>query len=337
MQFLKKQAPNSLKVVSPSFLANKKVALDASLTMYQFLATSITITKNSELIGALDSKGRERSHVFGLIYRTINYLEHQIKPIWVFDGKAPDAKNELLERRKNKKLEALTNMNEAIQRDDMIRAYQEKLQSIRVTEEMRDEAIHLLKLMKIPFVESPAEAESQCVHLVNKGFVDALISQDTDCLAYGSKCTVRGLKSQDLNESKEISIVNIDDVLQELGFTLAEFREFCILCGTDYNDKILQIGPARAYKLIKQYKVVEKVVEYLMADQYRILKHVIPARFNYVEARKLLSEPIVKNEIPEIVFEKPNFDELYKFLINEKNFTESRVKGMINRLEKIYN
>ena len=40
--------------------------------------------------------------------------------------------------------------------------------------------------------------------------------------------------------------------------------------------------------------------------------------------KKLINKPL---------FEKPSFDDLSKFLINEKGFSENRVEGLIKRLK----
>jgi flap endonuclease-1 len=40
----------------------------------------------------------------------------------------------------------------------------------------------------------------------------------------------------------------------------------CILCGCDYVPKISGIGPVKAYKLIEEYRTMEKVLEYLYGE-----------------------------------------------------------------------
>ena len=41
-----------------------------------------------------NESGEETMHLNGLFYRTIKFLELGIKPLYVFDGKAPDLKSD---------------------------------------------------------------------------------------------------------------------------------------------------------------------------------------------------------------------------------------------------
>jgi len=40
----------------------------------------------------------------------------------------------------------------------------------------------------------------------------------------------------------------------------------CILCGCDYTEKIEGIGPITAYKLIKEFKCIENVIEHVKKE-----------------------------------------------------------------------
>jgi len=53
-----------------------------------------------------DEDGNLTGHLAGLMNRTIQFMEHGIKPIWVFDGKAPEMKSGELEKRKEQKIKA---------------------------------------------------------------------------------------------------------------------------------------------------------------------------------------------------------------------------------------
>lgn len=47
-----------------------------------------------------------RSHLMGMFYRTIRLVEQGIKPVYVFDGKAPDLKAGELAKRAERRDEA---------------------------------------------------------------------------------------------------------------------------------------------------------------------------------------------------------------------------------------
>ena len=45
--------------------------------------------------------------------------------------------------------------------------------------------------------------------------------------------------------------------------TYEEFIDLCILCGCDYADSIDGVGPVTAFKLMKNHKNLENVLEHL--------------------------------------------------------------------------
>ena len=87
-------------------------------------------------------------------------MENGIKPIWVFDGKAPEMKSEELEKRKAQKIAAEEQKEEALAAGDMERAKQMAGRSIRITKDMMVDAKRLVELMGVPFIDAPGEAEA---------------------------------------------------------------------------------------------------------------------------------------------------------------------------------
>lgn len=84
------------------------VALDASMSMYQFLVSTQGVSSDSTFLTELtDKDGNKTGHLLGLFNRTILLLQNGIKPVWVFDGPPPKKKNGQILRRKRVKQEAL--------------------------------------------------------------------------------------------------------------------------------------------------------------------------------------------------------------------------------------
>jgi flap endonuclease-1 len=88
------------------------------------------------------------------------FMEQGIKPIWVFDGKPPDLKADELEKRKELKQEAEQERKKAEEAGDFERAKAMAGRSIRITEQMKQDAMKLCKLMGCPVVDAPCEAEA---------------------------------------------------------------------------------------------------------------------------------------------------------------------------------
>ena len=87
----------SRKTITFENLSGRKVAIDAFNTLYQFLA----IIRQRDGTPLKDYNGNVTSHLSGLFYRTINFFEHNIKPIFVFDGAPSDLKLQTIRERRD--------------------------------------------------------------------------------------------------------------------------------------------------------------------------------------------------------------------------------------------
>jgi 5'-3' exonuclease len=123
----------------------------------------------------------------------------------------------------------------------------------------------LLKIMGVSYIQSNGEAETDCVSLFYDGVIDYIVSEDTDVLAYFPPLEFE-------NAFKELKVIvnfNINEftftqiskqkVLETLNLTAESFRDFCIMCGTDYNKNIFRVGVERSYKFISDYYTIENV------------------------------------------------------------------------------
>jgi len=85
---LSQHAPNSIKEHDIKTLFGRKVAIDASMSIYQFLIA--VRQKDGEMLQ--NDAGETTSHLMGFFYRTIRIVENGIKPAYIFDGKPPEMK-----------------------------------------------------------------------------------------------------------------------------------------------------------------------------------------------------------------------------------------------------
>lgn len=147
-KFLNNVAPQAIRMQSLKDYAGKVVAIDASLSIYQFL---IAIRKNGDFLA--DKNGNSTSHLVGLFYRTLRILETGIKPIYVFDGQMPALKAIEQARREKRREDARFGLENAIkfQNHDDIEKFTKRL--IRVDKQQVDDCIELLKLMGVPYLE----------------------------------------------------------------------------------------------------------------------------------------------------------------------------------------
>ena len=81
MKLLSDNAPDCVKERAISHYFNRVVAIDASMTLYQFL---IAIRSGPEGEVLTNEAGEVTSHLQGMFYRTIRMLDNGIKPVYVF-------------------------------------------------------------------------------------------------------------------------------------------------------------------------------------------------------------------------------------------------------------
>lgn len=312
-------------------LSGRAIAIDAYNALYQFLA----IIRQADGTLLMDSRGRITSHLSGLFYRTINLLELGIKPVYIFDGKPPEVKELEILRRRLHKEEAERKYEEALARGDIKAARTYAQQTGRLTDEMVEEAKQLLDALGIPWVQAPSEGEAQAAYMASKGDVYAAASQDYDSLLFGAPRLIRNvtitgrrkLPKKDVYVDVKPELIELNQVLKELGLTREQLVDVGILIGTDYNPEgVKGIGPRKAVKLIKEYGRLERVLAALGEDR-------VP--FNINEIRKIFLFPSsTSNYVLE--WKEPSKEEVVGFLCRERDFSEDRVLKALDRAIRAY-
>lgn len=191
----------------------RKIAIDASMCIYQFL-----IAVRQEGNNLMNEEGETTSHLMGMFYRTIRLIENGIKPVYVFDGKPPSLKGGELAKRAERRAEAQDNLEKATDVGDTENVDKFSRRLVKVTKEHAEECKKLLGFMGVPFVDAPCEAEAQCCALVKAGKVYAVGTEDMDALTFGSDILLRHLT---FSEARKMPIkeFNYKRILDGLLFT----------------------------------------------------------------------------------------------------------------------
>jgi len=310
--------------MGPQAYTGRILAIDASMCLYQFL---IMIRENSSgtYSNLTNENGEVTSHIIGMLTRTIRLMENGIKPVYVFDGKPPELKlRELAERRK-KASDAQANLQVALESEDKEQILKATKGTVRVTKEQNEQVKTLLRLMGLPVVEAPSEAEATCAALCRDGKVYGAATEDADCLTFGTKTLVRNLMAAE-SQKKTILEVSLERALEQLNITMDQFIDFCILSGCDYCDTIKGVGPSTAIRLIMEHGSLEKVLETMEEDK-------IPKNFRYQDARQFFQDcESVDTKAVEFEFKEPDYDGLTKYLVEECTFAKDRVARFMERL-----
>ena len=237
-----------------SELSGKVVAVDAYNTLYQFLS-SIRGADGSLLT---DTKGRVTSHLTGLFYRSVKWLENGVKPVFVFDGKPPELKRKTLDGRRERKIQAEQARKEALDSGDLESARMYSQATSKLTPEMAGQAKQLLSALGIPVLQAPSEGEAQAAELVRAGLAWASASQDYDSLLFGCPRLVRNLstsgrrKMPRRNEYMDVEpeLIELESVLSTSHLSREQLVWLGMLVGTDFNEGVMGVGPKKALKLV---------------------------------------------------------------------------------------
>ncbi|KAK4884964.1 hypothetical protein RN001_001235 [Aquatica leii] len=302
----------------------RKVAVDASMSLYQFL---IAVRSEGAQLTTVD--GETTSHLMGTFYRTIRLIENGIKPVYVFDGKPPQMKSGELNKRAERREEAQKALDKATEQGDLAEMEKFNRRLVKVTPQHANEAKQLLTLMGVPYIDAPCEAEAQCAAMVRSGKVFAVATEDMDALTFGSSVLLRHMT---VSEAKKVPIqeFHLDKILEGLHLTQYEFIDLCILLGCDYTDSIRGIGPKRAVDLITQYRSIETIL-----DNIDTTKYPPPENWSYKAARQLFLEPeITDPDQVELKWNDPDEEGLVKYLCGDKQFNEDRIRNGAKKLMK---
>lgn len=201
-------------------------------------------------------------------------------------------------------------------------------QVIPITTEHKEMAKKIVKMMGLACFEADGEAETLCAYLAYKGDVSAVLTEDTDVLAYGCPLMLSFKKLR--IEDGHVYALCHKSILDALELTIDEFRDLCILLRCDYNrhekdshgkksimgfppdgkkrKKPTALGYKSVFKMVQEWRNLEEVT-----------KHIInPEVLKYERCRELFTLP---NEIPEmdIPFNKPLELENIKELLTTHN------------------
>jgi len=341
---LVEHAPRAIQEHDIKTLFGRKVAIDASMSIYQFLIA--VRQKDGEML--TNDAGETTSHLMGFFYRTIRMVENGIKPMYVFDGKPPELKAGVLSKRLAGREKAKEEGEEAKETGTAEDVDRFSRRTVKVTREHNEECRRLLGLMGIPFVVAPSEAEAQCAELARGGKVYAAGSEDMDTLTFNTPVLYRHLTFSEARK-QPISEIHLDKALEGLEMTMSQFIDLCILLGCDYLEPIKGIGPKSALKLVREHGSLGAVIEHLQekvaakeeaAEDGKKKKGgiIIPEEWPWEEAKRVFEKPdVTPADQIEVEWKSPDVDGLVQFLVTEKGFNEERVRKGAEKLAKFLN
>ena len=172
-KLLSDEAPECINEVPLSSLHGRKIAIDASMAIYQFLIAirSSGYGPNQASMQLTNAEGETTSHVQGLFNRTIRFLTEGIRPVFVFDGKPPQFKSGELKKRREKRKKAEEGLKIAKEENNIEEQEKQEKRLVVAGQKENEDCRKLLELMGVPVIKAPCEAEAQCAALCKSGEV----------------------------------------------------------------------------------------------------------------------------------------------------------------------
>jgi 5'-3' exonuclease len=244
-KYLKEKCTSqSIRKIHLKKLSGKTLVIDTSIYMYHFLAEYALM---------------ENMYLFISILKT-----HNITPIFIFDGKTPlEKKDVLIERAQRKKEaeekyntlleESKKEMNEQEQKKMSLELEALKRQFVRLRGEDIVKVKSLMDAYGVIYYDAPNEADDLCAYFVKSGMAHGCISDDMDMFLYGCPIVLRNINLI----SHSVSIYETENILEELEMPMDHFRQIMVLSGTDYN---VDMGTSlnETMKWYKQYTLYIK-------------------------------------------------------------------------------
>jgi flap endonuclease-1 len=204
--------------------------------------------------------------------------------------------------------------------------------SMSMRDYMEDDAMKLLDLMGLPWVQAPSEGEAQAARMTKRGDADYCASQDYDSLLFGApkllrNVTISGrrkLPSKNVYVDVVPELVELDKVLKETGLTHEQLIDVGILIGTDFNpDGIKGLGPKTALKLIKEHGTLENALPHIKNAAFPVEPNLI---------REVFLHPEVTDDYT-LEWKEVDVGGIVDFLVRQKDFSEDRVRKAVEKMQ----
>lgn len=213
--FLNKHCPRGMQTITFEHLRGKIIVVDVSIYMYKFKGIDDLLNLMKNMLSI--------------------FQEFNIQSIFVFDGKPKQNKhNELVKRKQNKEMawekysKLINNANNTAKKEELD-SLKKQFTKINIVDIANVKTI--IDSFGSTYIVAPFEADEVCAKLMLSQKVYACMSDDMDMLVHGCSHVIRNVNF----ETKTATLYKLDLILQYLNMSYTEFKQFCIISGTDYH------------------------------------------------------------------------------------------------------
>ncbi|KAK1320744.1 Exonuclease 1 [Acorus calamus] len=194
------------------------------------------------------------------------YFGKRISPVVVFDGGNLPFKAATEGDRKRRRNANLELAKEKLSQGNTNAAIEYFKKAVSITPSMAHQLIQILRSENVEFIVAPYEADAQLAYLSSiesdQGGIDAVITEDSDLLAYGCPAVI--FKMDRYGNGEEILMDRVFSTssggLSFQHFDKELFTGMCILAGCDFLPSVPGIGTKSAYTLVSKYRNLDRVI-----------------------------------------------------------------------------
>ena len=231
----------SIKKIHLSELSGKILAIDVSIYLYKFL-------NQGDLI--------ENMYLFISILK-----KYDIVPIFIFDGKPPPEKKNILIKRNKEKKDAEIEYKQL--EDDIIKKKFTKEELAEINKKIEclkkksikiknSDIINVKKLMTlygVQYYDAIQEADQLCGIISKRNDVFGCVSDDMDMFMYECKYIIRHISL--INHTA--IIYNCEDIYKDLNINYNELLQILLISTSDYNINN-KLSIKESFEILYKYK-----------------------------------------------------------------------------------
>lgn len=194
--------------------------------------------------------------------------QYNITPIFVFDGKRLDLKQDTSEERQTKRQTAFDVAKAFESAGDIEQAEKKWKQVFEATAQMTDDLQAALEYNQIEYVMAENEADQQMASMVLQGDADAVITEDSDMVAYGVPCIIFKLQLDGTCDVLDTTMEYTDEedskrkiTVQLHTLTRIQKALVCTFAGNDYiSSPAKGLGFKKIYNLLRRVSTWDEAV-----------------------------------------------------------------------------
>lgn len=328
-KFLERYAPEASGEITLDKLRGTRVAIDTLNLIYITYPNARKKVINRTDVTREDPSESEifkewMNNLFDIIRIFASY---SITPVFVFDGERPVEKLETNQKRiddRRKTKEKMVAYRDEVRNKDPLLITPEMVTKLRKcminTRSLSLKSISdfkdLLTKLGIPNIQAKYEGEQLCAMYAREGIVSAVLSTDTDNLAYGVPLLITRIGR--LVQTPKGYVFNAkcvwyENILKQLDYTPEKFLDLCIMAGCDYNNNIAGLAIFTAYKIFKEYDSIDDIPK-IEGKDFSVLKHErCREMFQIVPSESLFLEGFLDYQKDKLPLLGPSLEELMIF------------------------